>query len=342
MRIFDLELHKNSQIAFTIQISPSLLMKLPILFVILYIFLLIFRLQQPAFEPKFDILKNQRNFLGARIQSFLSSPESDLTSGILLGQNKNLPAGLRLALRDTSTLHIVVASGQNLSMVGGFFLALAGLIKKKNAVLLSLLAVGFYTVLSGFQVPILRAAVMFGLASIGQLVGRERDGWRILSLTGALMLLVNPKWISEISFQLSFLSTFGVIVIAPIFLRWLGRVPIIGQDLAVSLAAQIMVTPVIAQNFHQFSFVGLVTNVFVLWTVAPIMILASMMLVLGSLLTWPLLALTQYFVYIVTFFGHLPFAWRYIGDLPWIVWVGYYMVVTAIMLSLMYVEKETS
>lgn len=246
-----------------------------------------------------------------------------------------------MALRDTSTLHIVVASGQNLSMVSGFFLGFSGLIGRRKAVLAALSASVFYTLLSGMQVPILRAAIMFGFASIAQFFGRAKDGWWVLLLTAALMLLINPEWLYNLSFQLSFLATFGVIVISPIFLRWFKKVPVIGQDLSVSLAAQIMVTPLIAQNFHQISLVSLAANVLVLWTISFIMILGSLMLILGTI--WSAAGsvigvgvniLLTYFIYIISFFSNLPFAWEYIGEQIWIVWAGYYMVVAAIMLSL--------
>ncbi len=305
-----------------------------ILTIILYLLIFWLRYQQGGWDVKTDILKDQRLALDKKISQLLPSPQAELLSGILLGQNKNLPVGLKLALRDTSTLHIVVASGQNLSMVSGFFLGLSGLIKRRNALILGLLAAIFYTLLSGMQVPILRAAIMFSFASIAQFFGRERDGWWVLIVTAGLMLLINPAWITNLSFQLSFLATFGVIVIAPILLRWFGKVPILGQDLAVTLAAQVMVTPIIAQNFHQISLVSLITNLLVLWTISFIMILGSLMLLFGSLFALITNIFLTYFIYIVQFFASLSFAWEYIGEQIWIVWVGYYLVLAGIMLSL--------
>lgn len=317
-------------------------MRLTVLCTTLYVLLFLLRLQQDPFEPKIDVFKAQRDFLDKRVQEHLPSPEAELTSGILLGQNHNLPPQFKLALRDTSTLHIVVASGQNLSMVGGFFLALAGLVRRRTAIVLSLIAVLVYTLLTGFQVPIIRAAIMFVFASAAQWFGRDRDGWRILVITALLMLLFNPKWISDLSFQLSFLATMGVLVIAPMLKKKFSRLPgILREDLAVSIGAQAMVLPVIASNFHQISLVSLITNVLVLWTVSFIMILGSLILFLGPLITWPLLALTKYFVYVVTFSGNLPFAWQYVGEVNPIVWLGYYLVIAAIMLSLnMYVQEQ--
>lgn len=317
--------------------------KLPIILsIVLYLLIFLVRYQQGGWDIKIDLFPQLRQGLDQRISQYLPSPQAELLSGILLGQNKNLPGGLKIALRDTSTLHIVVASGQNLSMVAGFFLSLSGLIGRKKALVLGLLACIFYTFLSGMQLPILRAAIMFIFASLASFFGRARDGWWVLTVTAALMLLVNPEWITNLSFQLSFLATFGVIVVAPILLKGFNKIPIIGQDLAVTLAAQAMVTPVLAQNFHQISLVSLITNVLVLWTISFIMILGSLMILLGSIFALMTNILLTYFIYIVRFFASLPFAWEYVGEQIWVVWVGYYMLLLGIMLSLNYGKTEDS
>ena len=310
-----------------------------ILAIILYSLLFYIRYQQGGWEIKIDVFSSQRQFLDHKISQLLPSPQAELLSGILLGQNKNLPGQFKLALRDTSTLHIVVASGQNLSMVAGFFLSLAGLIKRRNAVMLSLLAVLLYTLLTGMQVPILRAAIMFSLASLASLSGRVKEGWWVLLITAALMLLVNPKWVTDLSFQLSFLATFGVVVVSPILLAYFKILPIIGNDLAVTLAAQLMVTPIIIANFHQLSLVGVITNLFVGWTVPFIMILGSLMVVGGCILGLAANIFLTYFIYVVQFFASVPFAWEYVGEQGWIVWVGYYLILTGVLLGLSKIQE---
>ncbi|MBU1000602.1 ComEC/Rec2 family competence protein [Patescibacteria group bacterium] len=309
--------------------------------VILYLLIFIVRYQQGGWEIKLDLFPQVRNNLDQRIGRFLPSPQAELLSGILLGQNKTLPATFKLNLRDTSTLHIVVASGQNLSLAAAFFLSLAGLIKRRNAIVLSLLAVVLYTLLTGAQVPVLRAAIMFSLASLAQIFGRQRDGWWMLTLTAGLMLLINPQWIIDLSFQLSFLATFGVVVVSPVLLKYLDKIPIFGQDLAVTLSAQLMVTPIIVQNFHQISFVSLITNILVLWTIPFIMIGGAVMLILGTVLSLlgqlvgiGVNTLLTYFVYVVGFFASLPFAWEYVGEQVWVVWMGYYLVLAGVLVAI--------
>src|ERR1044071_2648122 len=148
-----------------------------ILSILLYALIYWLRMNQGGWEPQIDLFKDLRNTLDNQFALYLPSPQAELLSGILLGQNKNLPGQFKLALRDTSTLHIVVASGQNLSMVAGFFLLLTGLIKRRLAIALSFLAILFYTVLSGMQVPIIRAAIMVSLSFLASATGRERNGF---------------------------------------------------------------------------------------------------------------------------------------------------------------------
>lgn len=320
-----------------------------ILAIVLYVLIYFLRLQQVGtVNKKFTtdtgsgLFTNLRSDLDARIAQFLPSPQAELLSGILIGEQKDLPAHFKLALRDTSTLHIVVVSGQNLTMLAGVFLILAGVIPRKLAISASLLAIIFYTLLTGAQVPVLRAAIMAGASFIAVLVGRQKDGLWVLFVSGGLMLLINPLWIGNLSFQLSFLATFGVVAIAPIILRRLKFLPeILSQDLAVTLSAQLMVTPIIAGSFHQFSIVSVFTNLLVGWTVPFVMILGTIMLAFSyifspfaQLVAILTNALLTYFVYMVEFFASLPFAWIYVGNMSWLFWIGYYLIMAGVISAL--------
>lgn len=312
-----------------------------ILSLTLFIVIYLLRLQQGGWDIKLDLFPQMRQMLDQRIAQLLPTPQAELLSGILLGNKKDLPYYLKLALRDSSTLHIVVVSGQNLTMLSMLLLSLSGLIKRRNAIVLSLAAIALYTLITGAQIPVLRAATMAILSSLAQIFGRQRDGVWVLILTAGTMLLIDPFWIKDISFQLSFLATFGVIVVAPVLKRYLYLLPqFLSQDLAITTGAQLMVMPIIIQNFHQLSLVGIITNLLVVWTVPIIMILGGIMLAVSFIwsgLAWIIglvaSALLTYFIYIVQFFASLPFAWEYVGEQVWIVWVGYYLVLAGILLA---------
>lgn len=314
-----------------------------LLSITLYLFIFWLRYDQGGWDINLDLFPGFRQNLDQRIATLLPSPQAELLSGILLGNKKDLPAKFRLALRDSSTLHIVVVSGENLTLVAALFMNLSGLLKRKAAILLSLGLVIFYTILTGAQVPVLRAAIMAILAFSAQFFQREKDGLWILMLTGGLMLLLYPKWLGDLSFQLSFMATLGVIVIAPILEHRLKFLPaVVKTDLAVTLGAQLLVIPIIAQNFHQLSLVGIITNMLIGWTIPIIMILGSIMIVFGSVFVIATNVFLTYFIYIVEFFSSLPFAWEYVGEQVWIVWLGYYLLLGGILLGISKFKSQNS
>lgn len=321
--------------------------KLPlILAILLYILIYLVRWQQDEWNVDLDLFADIRHSLDVQINTLIPSPQAELLSGIVLGNKKDLPPDLKLALRDTSTLHIVVVSGQNLSLLGGLILSFSGLISRRIAIIAAFLGIFFYTILTGAEIPVLRAAIMVSLTLLAQAYGRQKDAVWVLILSAGLMLLVNPRWILDLSFQLSFLATAGVIIVAPVLLNLL-KLPkllmLISQDLAVTTGAQLMVMPIIIQSFHQLSLVGIITNLFIGWTVPFIMILGSTMLLFPLFPPLAIIsqALLTYFIYIVQFFSSFSFAWIYIGEQMWMVWLGYYLILASVMLLLKNAKAET-
>lgn len=311
--------------------------------ILILISILIFRLSSSdGIQPQAEDLGSEyRSYLSETVQKLLPEPQSALLSGILLGVKSNLPQDFRKALNNTSTTHIVVASGQNLTFVSGFILALAPFFGRKKTVLFSLFAILFYTVLAGFQVPILRAAIMLTLMSISKLINREADNFWILLITVSSMLIYEPAWLFSISFQLSVLATIAVIILAPEVIKRVKFLPeIVKEGMVVSFCAQALTMPIIAANFYQISLSGVVVNALVLWTIPFIMItgagalaLALINLSLGQLAALiPGIALT-YFVYTVNIFNS-SFGSLTVGIISPLVWIGYYLIIVGVYLYL--------
>lgn len=293
----------------------------------------------PTYQEKGNqSLQSVRTQLGRIFGQVLPYPQSALISGIVLGQQSNLPYRLKQDLKATSTIHIVVVSGQNLTILAGFVMSLATWLGRRKTIVLTLLIILGYSLLTGLQIPVIRAGIMAVLVYSAQLLGKEGVSSWVLFLTAAFMLIINPNWLLSISFQLSFLATFGVVVVAPILIKLLEVVPkLLKEDLAVTLAAQVMVTPIIAYNFNQLSLVGILVNCLILWTIPLVMVIGGLCLIVG----WVSMGLGQviglvpgvlltYFVYLVEFFARLPGAGVSVGETPWIMWFGYYLLLAGI------------
>ena len=274
--------------------------------------------------------------LQLKIDQVLPEPESSLLSGILLGVKKHLPEKFQDNLRKTGTLHIVVASGQNVSVVANFILAtLCLFIVRRRAILLAVVAIVFYVFLAGGEPPVIRAGLMIGLAYLGELLGRAKQEFLSLFFVAFLMLFISPLLLFDIGFQLSFLATAGIFGFYPFLAKQkFFSLPLIGPALATTIAAQAGVAPVLLANFGQVSFLSPLVNALVSPVVPIAMVFGALIAVMGLIsqalpqliawLTWPFLA---YFIKTVDYFGRLDWANWQIGPLSKWWWLGYYLVV---------------
>lgn len=278
-------------------------------------------------------LQDLKSTIEANFAQILPSPQWELLAGIVLGSKQVLPPDFKEALINTSTIHIVVASGQNLTILSGLIIGLAPLLGRRKAVSISIGTNLFYAVLTGFQIPIIRAAFMNIFVSSAMLVGREASALYALLASAIVMLIYEPLWLFSVSFQLSFLATFAVMEFAPTIEPKFKRIPdILRQDLIVSACAFLLTLPVIYENFNRVSVTGIIVNALVLWTTALIMASGGIVAVVSliSLEVAAALALIPgifltYLIYIVNFFNSISPSLE-VKPLGWMFWMGYYLI----------------
>ncbi len=307
--------------------------------------LLLFRLPFIDFSAEIEnslpfslpIVEKLRTNLVEGAKHLLPSPQAGLLLGMAIGYKDEIPYNYNQVLKKVGIVHVVVVSGQNLTMVAGFILSFSQFLGRRKTIILSMSLVSFYLFLAGFQIPVIRAAIMFGLASVGKLFGREGDDIRILLATALGMLIINPLWIISVSFQLSFAATVGVVIVAPMLKKSARFIPeVLKEDILVTISAQILTAPIIAFHFNQFSAAGFFVNLLLLWTIPFIMITGALVLLvsLTSINTAQLLALIPgifltYFIDVVALFNK-PWASQYIDRFSIIQLIGIYATLASI------------
>jgi len=258
-----------------------------------------------------EALDNFRMFLVYRFKKYVPEPEAGLVSGIVLGYKKDIGREFYQQMIDSGTIHIAVASGYNVLLVGGVVLSLCFYFcRRKLAIWIALGFIIFYAVLAGAEAPVVRAVWMAGLMYLGQVLGRGSiSGW-ILTLTAWVMLMIEPALIVSTSFQLSVAASFGLIVLEP----WLskkisskaggGLIEFVGRvGLLTTLSTMVATMPVLWWHFGRTNFMGIFSNVLILPLVPPLMIFGAGMIVLPWVFSWPVYALAHWIVVVIRFFG---------------------------------------
>ena len=271
-----------------------------------------------------------RRRLSAALALSLPEPQASLAQGVLLGQRSALPNDLADELNATNTSHLVVVSGSNVVLVSAFaMLLLTPIAGRRRAVALSIAAVVAYAALIGLSPPVLRAVIMGIVIVVARVSGRRSSAITALLFAAAIMAGIDPWTVRDVSFQLSFAATAGILYLAGPLRRWcieliaralrVETVPravdaAFAEPLSVTLAAIAATTPLLALNFGRLSLVAIPANVLVV-PAFPFILLASLAAALGGLLpAWRLVAaapayyLLTYWIEVARWLAALPHA----------------------------------
>jgi len=289
---------------------------------------------------------NMRRSAQKVIYQLFPQPEAALLSGILLGNDDDLPLDLQTAFQDSGTAHIIAISGFNMAIVAGLLTLFAGRLLPRGWSLLPVTAgIIFYTLLTGATPSVVRAAVMGFMGLLGGLIGRRQMGINSLVFTAAVMSLFDPFLPWGASFQLSFGATLGLVWyaegletfafgLAGRFLPegWARQVSgWAGEFLLCTLAAQITTLPVMLYHFQRLSLSALLANVLVLPPQSAVMILGGLALllgwavpVLGQIAAYPAWVLLAYTTRMVTLLAQIPGSVLYVQQIPlWLIGLMY-------------------
>jgi len=242
-------------------------------------------------------------------QKNLPPNHSALVSGIVLGSKQTITPSFYQSLKRSGTIHVVVASGMNVTLVAGFLVsALITVLPRKRAVIISIIGIWIYVLLAGLEPPLIRAGIMGTIAFSAQALGRVYSAVRGLLISGIIMLIISPAWLTDLGFILSFVATLSLMLFESKISRLIRFTPeILRQGLSTSLAAQIGVAPIIYLSFGQFNPLSPITNALILWTVPHITIIGSLAGVvglifpaLGKLILLLIYPLTWWFIVLVS------------------------------------------
>lgn len=231
------------------------------------------------------VLNMIRESITDKANLLLGHKYSELLLGMLIGRNDLTPE-LADNLKSAGIIHVVVVSGQNLTMVFAFLAVGARYFKRKVFLGGAILLVSIYVLLVGFDPPVVRAYLMILSLVFAELTGRKYSSLFALFATGAMMLAFDPVLLGEVSFQLSFLASVGVILgiktVASLKLPQKGTIRYVAEVYITSFFAWIMTTPLIIMSFGTVSVVAPIVNLLLLWSVPIFMVLGLIVLSLPS------------------------------------------------------------
>ena len=233
-----------------------------------------------------SIAEFKKEIYAKLIQNHYSKNSADLIGAMLLGDRNEMDREIEDQYRKTGVVHILSISGLHVMMVYGIFMVafypLIFLPKGKFIrIFVSLISIWTYVVFVGFQPPVLRSALMISVYYLAVTFHRKPNIYHTLAVCAFILLLINPNFLFDVGFQLSFSAVFFIVWLMPVFLKILKPkrkfAKISVGFVGTSIAAQLGTFPFSAYYFNQTSGLFLAGNV--------VMIMASNAMIVGGIIS---------------------------------------------------------
>jgi competence protein ComEC len=220
------------------------------------------RVDRGGAVPRFS--NTLRRTLGRGISS-MAPDERALFMGIVLGDDREQSAIEVDDFRAAGLSHLLAVSGQNVAFLLAIAAPLLSRLRLRGRLVGGLAVLIGFGVLTRWEPSVLRAVAMAGLALLATTLGRPASSVRLLGLAVIALVLVDPMLAGAVGFLLSVGACAGIALLAP----WLERR--LPAPLAVTLAAQVGVAPVLLPIFGGIPFVSLPANLLAVPAAGPLM-----------------------------------------------------------------------
>ncbi len=253
--------------------------------------------QRKGKKTLLGIAASLRNHIILKLkENNLTKDELAIIEALLLGERKDISKALYEGYQKAGATHILAVSGLHVGIV---LLLISFLLKplhylkggKTSALLLTVVLLWGFALIAGLSVSVVRAVTMFSFLVLAQLINRETNAINTLFLSYFFLLLLNPLWLFQVGFQLSYVAVFFILWMHPKLYKYYR--PRFYLDklfwgiLTITFVVQIGVTPLLLYYFHQFSGLSFLTNIVILPFLGIILSLGIFTIVLALINALP-------------------------------------------------------
>ena len=193
-----------------------------------------------------------------------------LYAGLLLGDQRQQGPVAADDFRGAGLTHLLAVSGQNVAFVLVIVGPLLARLRLTPRLLATLAVLLFFALVTRFEPSVLRATAMAGCAAVAVTLGREADSRRMLGVAVVILVLVDPLIARQLAFQLSVAATVGILLLSHRIASALPGPRPLADAVAVTVAAQVAVAPILIPTFGGMPVAALIANVMAAPATGPV------------------------------------------------------------------------
>jgi competence protein ComEC len=223
----------------------------------------------------------------------LSGEDRALYLGLVIGDDRDQGPAQRARFRAAGLTHLLAVSGQNVAFALAVVAPLTSRAPPGRRFVLTLVVLAVFAVATRLEPSVLRATATAGVTALAVVRGRRASGIRALGLAVTALTLVDPFLTDSVGFQLSVAASGGILVLGPALAQRLPGPGPVRMAAAVTIAAQLGVSPILIAMFGPVSVVTLPANLLAGWAAGAVMTLGLSVGLLAAVVPSEVAAVVQ-------------------------------------------------
>ncbi|HEY3307374.1 MAG TPA: DNA internalization-related competence protein ComEC/Rec2 [Desulfuromonadaceae bacterium] len=229
-----------------------------------------------------DSLQRRLDMIAKSLGAFIrhAVPDNEVAAvlaALLIGDQKRIPLKLTEAYTKAGVNHILSVSGFHIAIIAFFIVQIALLLAtrfetlairfnlRRLVLLLSLPAMLMYLFLTGAAPATTRSVIMLIFMVLALYAERESDPINSLLAAALLLLAIHPPSLFDISFQLSFVALWGIVILVPPVMNLFRNMKVswqrsLLQFVITSCIASLVTAVPVLFIFNQASLNGILSN----------------------------------------------------------------------------------
>ncbi|MDD3831905.1 MAG: ComEC/Rec2 family competence protein [Clostridia bacterium] len=213
-----------------------------------------------------------RMYVVNKLYTYMSAKSASVMLGMIIGDTSNMSSEDIQAFRTSGISHILAVSGLHLGFIVTVLDQLLRKLKVRHIkrLLIVLPPLIIYSYIVGFTPSVMRALIMTSVLMILRAMSGPRDILTSLFIAGLIILAIQPFYIFDAGFLLSFSAVYGIATVSRIlnsYIRKLGTTGLLVNVLSaisVSLGATIGTLPAVAFFYGEVALLGVIVNIIVI------------------------------------------------------------------------------
>ena len=226
-----------------------------------------------------------RESIDKTISNYLEGPQHVLAQALALGGHySELGEDTMKDFSYTGLIHILSISGSHIALLLALVYGLGRLIKlkKRTSLIIGILVACMYCGVVGGDAPVVRATMMSILMCMAYVKGRLYQAKQALCICAILCLVYDPFSLFDVSFQLSFGATYGLLIWGKVLyerIQWLPKW--IKTPFVLCVSAQLLILPLQLYYFHYISIASLLAACIV----APLLDISIVLIFISTIIS---------------------------------------------------------